>query len=67
MDLEGIIDLASSMGLVLGIAFYGAIVIWTYTDARTRTDDPIMVATFTAIAMLPVFGVLIYMLVRPSE
>jgi hypothetical protein len=67
MDLEGIIDLASSMGLVLGIAFYVAIVIWTYKDARKRTDDPIMVATFTAIAMLPVFGVLIYMLVRPSE
>jgi hypothetical protein len=67
MDLESIIDLASSMGLVLGIAFYVAIVIWTYKDARKRTDDPIMVATFTAIAMLPVFGVLIYMLVRPSE
>lgn len=67
MDLEGIIDLAKSMGTILGLAFYVAIVIWTYKDARKRTDDPIMVATFTAIAMLPVFGVLIYMLVRPSE
>src|SRR4051812_3224093 len=55
------------MGLILGLAFYVAIVIWTYKDARKRTDDPIMVATFTAISMLPVFGVLIYMLVRPSE
>ncbi len=66
-DLGAIIDLASSMGLILGLAFYVAIVIWTYKDARKRTDDPIMVATFTAISMLPVFGVLIYMLVRPSE
>lgn len=67
MSLTDIIDLAKSMGLILGLAFYVAIVIWTYKDARKRTDDPIMVATFTAIAMLPVFGVLIYMLVRPAE
>jgi hypothetical protein len=67
MSLTDIIDLGKSMGLILGAAFYAAIVIWTYKDARKRTDDPIMVATFTAIAMLPLFGVLIYMLVRPSE
>lgn len=67
MDLGAIIELAKSMGLILGLAFYASIVIWTYKDARKRTDDPIMVATFTAIAMLPVFGVLIYMLVRPAE
>lgn len=67
MSLTDIIDLAKSMGLILGAAFYVAIVIWTYKDARKRTDDPIMVATFTAIAMLPLFGVFIYMLVRPSE
>jgi hypothetical protein len=62
-----ILDLAQSMGLVLGAAFYVSIVIWTYKDARKRTEDPIMVATFTAIAMLPLFGVFIYMLVRPAE
>ena len=67
MSLTDVIDLAKSMGLILGLAFYVAIVIWTYKDARKRTEDPIMVATFTAIAMLPLFGVLIYMLVRPSE
>ncbi|MCB0878470.1 MAG: zinc ribbon domain-containing protein [Thermoleophilia bacterium] len=67
MSLTDIIDLGKNMGLILGLAFYVAIVIWTYKDARKRTEDPIMVATFTAIAMLPVFGVLIYMLVRPSE
>ncbi|MEO6866563.1 MAG: zinc ribbon domain-containing protein, partial [Gaiellales bacterium] len=66
-DLGDIIDLARSMGLILGLAFYAAIVIWTYKDARKRTEDPILVATFTAIAMLPLFGVLIYMLVRPAE
>ena len=58
MSLTDIIDLGKNMGLILGLAFYVAIVIWTYKDARKRTEDPIMVATFTAIAMLPVFGVL---------
>ncbi|MCW2920557.1 MAG: hypothetical protein JWL76_431 [Thermoleophilia bacterium] len=67
MSLTDIFDLAKSMGAILGLAFFVAIVIWTYKDARKRTDDPIMVATFTAISMLPLFGVLIYMLVRPSE
>jgi len=66
-DLDGIIDLARSMGTILGLAFFVSIVIWTYKDARKRTEDPIMVATFTAVSMLPVFGVFIYMLVRPSE
>lgn len=66
-DLGEIIDLARSTGLVLALAFYVSIVIWTYKDARKRTEDPIMVATFTAISMLPLFGVFIYMLVRPSE
>lgn len=67
MELSDILDLARQMGLILGLAFYVAIVIWTYKDARKRTDDPIMVATFTAITMLPLFGVFIYMLVRPAE
>jgi hypothetical protein len=66
-DLSDILELLQSMGLVLGLAFYVAIVIWTYKDARKRTEDPILVATFTAVGMLPVFGVFIYMLVRPSE
>jgi hypothetical protein len=67
MELSDILDLGQRMGMILGLAFYVAIVIWTYKDARKRTEDPIMVATFTAIAMLPLFGVFIYMLVRPSE
>ncbi len=67
MSLNDIIDLAKNMGAILGLAFYVAIVIWTYKDARKRTEDPILVATFTAISMLPLFGVFIYMLVRPSE
>lgn len=67
MSLDAILDLARSMGTILALAFYVSIVIWSYKDARKRTDDPILVATFTAIAMLPLFGVFIYMLVRPSE
>lgn len=67
MEISDIIDLARQMGVILGLAFYVAIVIWTYKDARKRTEDPIMVATFTAISMLPLFGVFIYMLVRPAE
>lgn len=65
--LDEILDLLKNVGMIIAGAFYLAIVVWTYKDSRKRTDDPILVATFTALSMVPVFGVLLYMLVRPSE
>jgi len=66
-NFQDILDLLRSMGLILGVVFYAAIVFWTYKDARKRIDDPILVATATAVSMLPIVGVLVYMLLRPSE
>lgn len=66
-QFKDIIELMSSMGLVLALVFYLAIVLWTFKDARKRIDDPILVATATAVSMLPIVGVFVYMLLRPSE
>jgi len=66
-NFSDILDLLRSMGLILAAVFYIAIVFWTYKDMRKRSDDPILIATATAVAMLPIVGVLVYLLLRPSE
>lgn len=66
-QFSDIIDLLRSMGVILAAVFYVAIVLWTFKDARKRIDDPILVATATAVSMLPIVGVFVYMLLRPSE
>ncbi|MCW2960630.1 MAG: hypothetical protein JWM25_1465 [Thermoleophilia bacterium] len=65
--MDDIIDLIKNLGVVLAVVFYLAIVLWTYKDARKRMTDPILIATATAVSMLPIVGVLVYMLLRPSE
>lgn len=66
-EFGDIIDLLRSMGVILAAVFYLAIVLWTFKDARKRIEDPILVATATAVSMLPIVGVFVYMLLRPSE
>ena len=66
-QFKDILDLLQSMGVILAGVFYLAIVLWTYKDARKRIEDPILVATATATSMLPIVGVFVYMLLRPSE
>ncbi|GAB4554455.1 MAG: hypothetical protein OHK0023_24590 [Anaerolineae bacterium] len=72
MDIEG----ALSGYLLLGAAFAGAVItalwaglaIWTWRDIRARSRD--VVAHFTAtalVALLNVFGLLVYLLLRPRE
>lgn len=65
--LEKAVDLAQNLGGILALVFYVAIVLWTYKDARRRIDDPILIATAVACSMLPIVGVLVYMMLRPPE
>lgn len=65
--LANIFELTKDVGGILLMVFYVAIVLWTYKDARRRIDDPILIATSVATAMLPIVGVLIYMMLRPPE
>jgi hypothetical protein len=66
-EFSDILDLLQSMAVILAAVFYVAIVLWTFKDARKRIEDPILVATATAVSMLPIVGVFVYMLLRPSE
>ena len=49
------------------IVFWAAIVYWVWKDAHRRIRSKIVVALVTLVGMIPIFGVLVYMLFRPPE
>jgi hypothetical protein len=62
------VDLASSLAPIFLAVFYLSTVLWTYKDARRRIEDPILVVTAVAAAIvLPIVGVFLYMMLRPPE
>lgn len=65
--MKEILSVMGDISTILAVVFYGAIVLWTYKDARRRIEDPILIATAVATSMLPVVGVFVYMLLRPPE
>src|SRR5918994_7618540 len=52
--------------LVLVVVWF-ALIYWTYSDARRRIDDPMLVACATAAALFPFIGTIVYLIVRPPE
>jgi hypothetical protein len=63
-----------TLSLVVGLlllflaALWLALVFYTYTDARRRIADPMLVGTATIAALLfPFVGTVVYMIVRPPE
>lgn len=67
MDSGAVLDLIKNLAIIFVVVFYVATVLWTYKDSRRRIEDPVLVATSVATAMIPFVGVLVYMLLRPPE
>lgn len=40
---------------------------WVFNDARRRLDDPLLLATATALGLTPLVGPLLYLILRPRE
>lgn len=62
--------------LLLGVTAFGAVItafwvafiIWTYNDMKARARDPLApIAAAVMVAVLYVFGVVIYIMLRPRE
>ncbi len=54
--------------LVLFLAvIWLALIYYTFSDARRRIADPILVGCATAAALFPFVGTIVYMIVRPPE
>jgi RNA polymerase subunit RPABC4/transcription elongation factor Spt4 len=49
-------------------AFWAAFIIWTYNDMKARARDPLApIAAAVTVAVLFVFGLIIYVMLRPRE
>jgi hypothetical protein len=61
------LNLAVNLLLLFLVVFWIALVYWTYSDARRRMEDPMLVGCATAASLFPFIGTIVYMIVRPPE
>jgi len=61
-------DVIRNLSFFFIAVFWLAVAYWVNKDARRRIEDPWLIGTSTALALLfPFFGAIIYMLFRPPE
>ncbi|HEY0345821.1 MAG TPA: zinc ribbon domain-containing protein [Solirubrobacteraceae bacterium] len=60
-------EVTRNLVLFLVAVFWLGLAFWVYRDARRRVDDPWLVATATAVGLVPFIGPLVYLLFRPPE
>jgi hypothetical protein len=56
-----------SLLLLFLVVIWLALVYWTYSDARRRIADPMLVGCATAASLFPFLGTIVYTIVRPPE
>jgi hypothetical protein len=61
------LDLAVRLIILVLVVIWLALIYWTYSDARRRIADPMLVACATAASLFPFVGSIVYMIVRPPE
>ncbi|HEV2820076.1 MAG TPA: hypothetical protein VGW11_06175 [Solirubrobacteraceae bacterium] len=61
------LNLAVNLLLLFLAIIWVALIYWTYTDARRRIADPMLVGCATAASLFPFVGTVIYMIIRPPE
>lgn len=66
IDNDGI-NLVVNLLVLFLVVLWLALVWWTYTDARRRMEDPVLIACATAASIFPFAGTIVYMVVRPPE
>src|SRR5688572_32064427 len=59
------LDLAVRLIILVLVVIWLALVYWTYSDARQRIADPMLVACATAASLFPYIGTIVYLIVRP--
>jgi hypothetical protein len=67
IDNDGVGVFANLLVIFL-IAIWFALVFWTYSDARRRLEDSVLIGSATLAALIfPFAGALVYAIVRPPE
>src|SRR3954471_2296346 len=61
------LNLAIKLLILFLVAIWAALVFWTYSDARRRIEDPMLVGCATAASLFPYAGTVVYLVIRPPE
>jgi Double zinc ribbon len=64
---NGGLNLAVNLLVLALVVVWAALVYWTYSDARRRITDPMLVGCATAASLFPFIGTIVYLIVRPPE
>jgi RNA polymerase subunit RPABC4/transcription elongation factor Spt4 len=66
--LNNIVLVSTSLGVAFIAALWLSIIFWVLRDIRSRSHDPLMgILSFLLVVILPLFGVVIYWIVRPNK
>ena len=60
-------EVLRNLGGFFVVVFWLGLAYWAFRDARRRIDDQWLVAIGSLVALVPVFGPLVYLLFRPPE
>jgi Double zinc ribbon len=61
------LSLVVNLLILFVVVVWLALVYWTYSDARRRMTDPMLIGCATAASLFPFVGTLVYLIVRPPE
>ncbi len=61
------VNLAIDLLILFLVVLWIALIYWTYSDARRRIADPMLIGCAAAASLFPFVGTLVYMIVRPPE
>lgn len=64
---DGGLSLAINMLILILVVIWIALIYWTYSDARRRIEDPVLVSIATAASLVPFIGTFVYSILRPPE
>ena len=66
--LDGIFNMFAQLIILSAIVIWLALVWYTFTDARRRVEDRVLILSATAAAFIfPLVGTVVYVIVRPPE
>src|SRR5579862_106213 len=65
--MRGYVALAVFLLVVLALSVWLAIIVWTWTDVRARSRDPVIWIFATLVSIVPLVGIIVYLILRPRQ
>jgi RNA polymerase subunit RPABC4/transcription elongation factor Spt4 len=62
-----LLAVAAFFVVVLALSVWLSIVVWTWTDVRARSRDPVIWIFATILSAVPGIGIIVYLILRPRQ